>query len=142
MTIKEVLKLKDGTQVKMVGYDDNIWIVINGVSLILKGKGMNIEDRYTLSFILDAEFEKYYEPLTISEVLCKDRVGHIIKMVGDDSTVYKVSECGGRFDLDIKDSPMRISDEHFLSTVLNSMYIDFDACGEDFLYEEYEEYEE
>lgn len=135
MTIKEVLKLRDGTQVKMVGYDDNIWIVINGVSLILKGKGMNIEDRYTLSFILDAEFEKYYEPLTISEVLCKDRVGHIIKMVGDSQT-YKVIECNGKFDLEITGSPMRISDEQFLSTVLNSMYIDFENCEEDILDEE------
>lgn len=136
MNIREVLKLKDGTQVKMVGYDDNIWIVINDTSLILNGKGMIIEDRYALSFILDAEFERYYEPLTISEVLCKDRVGHIIKMVGDDSIVYKVSECGGRFDLDIKDSPMRISDEHFLSTVLNSKYIDLGDREEDFSSEE------
>lgn len=136
MTIKEVLKLRDGTQVKMVGYDDNTWIVINGVSLILKGKGMNIEDRYTLSFILDAEFEKYYEPLTINEVLCKDRVGHIIKMVGDDSIVYHVIECNGKFDLEIVGSPMRISDEQFLSTVLNSMYIDFGDCEEEFLDEE------
>lgn len=136
MNIREVLKLKDGTQVKMVGYDDNIWIVINDTSLILNGKGMIIEDIYALSFILDAEFERYYEPLTISEVLCKDRVGHIIKMVGDDSIVYKVSECGGRFDLDIKDSPMRISDEHFLSTVLNSKYIDLGDREEDFSSEE------
>lgn len=136
MNIREVLKLKDGTQVKMVGYDDNIWIVINDTSLILHGKGMIIEDIYALSFILDAEFERYYEPLTISEVLCKDRVGHIIKMVGDDSIVYKVSECGGRFDLDIKDSPMRISDEHFLSTVLNSKYIDLGDREEDFSSEE------
>lgn len=136
MNIREVLKLKDGTQVKMVGYDDDIWLVINDTSLILNGKSMIIEDRYALSFILDAEFERYYEPLTISEVLCKDRVGHIIKMVGDDSIVYKVSECGGRFDLDIKDSPMRISDEHFLSTVLNSKYIDLGDREEDFSSEE------
>lgn len=137
MDIKEVLKLKDGTEVKMVGCDDNIWVVINGVSLILKGKGINIEDRYTLRFILEAEFEKYREQLTINEVLCKDRVGHIIKMVGDFPTVYHVIECNGKFDLEIVGSPMRISDEQFLSTVLNSMYIDFGDCEEEkFLDEE------
>lgn len=136
MDIKEVLKLKDGTEVKMVGYDDNIWVVINGVSLILKDKGMNIEDRYTLRFILDAEFEKYYEQLTINEVLCNDRVGHIIKMVGDSPVIYKVIECNGKFDLEVIDSPMRISDECFLSAILSSMYIDFDDCEESLLYEE------
>lgn len=135
MNIREVLNLKDGTEVKIVGNDENVWIVINENTLILKGKGTRIEDRYKLRFILEAEFEKYFEPLTIGEVLCKDRVGHIIKMVGDDSIVYKVSECEGRFDLDIKDSPMRISDEHFLSTVLNSMYIDLGDRKEDVLEE-------
>lgn len=136
MKISEVLKLKDGTQVKMVGHEDNIWIVVNDYTLILKGKGTNIEDRYTLRFVLDAEFEKYYEPLTISEVLCKERVGHIIKMIGDNPTIYKVAETDGRFDLDITGSPMRISDEYFLSEILTSMYVDFGDCEEDSLDEE------
>lgn len=136
MNISEVLKLKDGTQVKMVGHEDNIWIVVNDYTLILKGKGTNIEDRYTLRFVLDAEFEKYYEPLNISEVLCKDRVGHIIKMVGDDPTIYKVIEVNGKFDLEVIGSPMRISDEQFLSIVLNSLYVDFEECEEDVLDEE------
>lgn len=136
MDIKEVLKLHDGAQVKMVGNDCNTWIVINDNTLILQGKGTHIEDHYTLRYILEAEFEKYYEPLTIGEVLCKERVGHIIKMVGDDSMVYKVSECDGKFDLEIVGSPMRVSDEYFLSTVLNSRYVDFGNCEEGFLDEE------
>ena len=136
MDIKEVLKLHDGAQVKIVGNDCNTWIVINNDTLILQGKGTRIEDHYTLRYILEAEFEKYYEPLTINEVLCKDRVGHIIKMVGDFPTVYHVIECNGKFDLEIVGSPMRISDEQFLSTVLNSMYIDFGDCEEEFLDEE------
>lgn len=136
MDIKEVLKLHDGAQVKIVGNDCNTWIVINNDTLILQGKGTRIEDHYTLRYILEAEFEKYYEPLTINEVLCKDRVGHIIKMVGDFPTVYHVIECNGKFDLEIVGSPMRISDEQFLSTVLNSMYIDFGDCEDDFLDEE------
>lgn len=118
MNIREVLNLKDGTEVKIVGNDENVWIVINENTLILKGKGTRIEDRYKLRFILDAEFEKYYEPLTIVEVLCKERVGHIIKMVGDDPTVYHVIECNGKFDLEIVGSPMRVSDEYFLSPSL------------------------
>lgn len=133
MDIKEVLKLKEGTQVKMVGNEANVWIVINDDTLILKGKGVRIEDRYTLRYILDSEFEKYYEPITISEVLCKDRVGHIIKMVGDDPTIYKVIEVNGKFDLEVIGSPMRLTDEHFLSTVLNSLYVDFEECDEDIL---------
>lgn len=136
MNIKEVLKLHDGTQVKMVGNDWNTWIVINDDTLILQGKDTRIEDHYTLSYILDANFEKYYEPLTIGEVLCKERVGHIIKMVGDFPTVYHVIECNGKFDLEIVGSPMRISDEQFLSTVLNSRYVDFGDCEEDSLDEE------
>lgn len=125
MNIKEVLKLNDGTEVKIVGNDDTTWIVINENTLILKGKGTRIEDRYKLRFILEAEFEKYFEPLTIGEVLCKDRVGHNIKMIGDDTTVYHVIECNGKFDLEINGSPMRISDEYFLSEVLHSRYVDF-----------------
>ena len=136
MNIKEVLKLHDGAQVKMVGNDCNTWIVINNDTLILQGKGTRIEDHYTLRYILEAEFEKYYEPLTIGEVLCKERVGHIIKMVRDDSMVYKVSECDGKFDLEIVGSPMRVSDEYFLSDVLNSRYVDFGNCEEGFLDEE------
>lgn len=136
MNIREVLKLKDGTEVKIVGNDENVWIVINENTLILKGKGTRIEDRYKLRFILEAEFEKYFEPLTIVEVLCKERVGHIIKMVGDDPTVYHVIECNGKFDLEIVGSPMRISDEYFLSAVLNSRYVDFGDCEEDSLDEE------
>lgn len=130
MDIREVLKLKDGTQVKMVGIDDIIWIVINDDTLILKGKGVRIEDRYTLRYILDSEFEKYFEPLTISEVLCKERVGHIIKMVGEEPTVYHVIEVNGKFDLEIIGSPMRVSDEYFLSEVLHSRYVDFGDCEE------------
>lgn len=131
MDIREVLKLKDGTEVKMVGNDENIWIVINEDTLILRGKGVRIEDRYTLRFILDTEFEKYFEPLTISEVLCKERVGHIIKMVGEEPTVYHVIEVNGKFDLEIIGSPMRVSDEYFLSEVLHSRYVDFGDCEED-----------
>lgn len=128
MNIKEVLKLKEGTQVKMVDAPgDDIWIV-NRETLMLKNRNFAIEDRYTLDFIVNAEFEKYYEErnykkLTIKEVLCEDMVGHMVKMIGDDTQVYKVTECNGRFDLDITGSPMRISDEHFLSTILDSMYI-------------------
>lgn len=136
MDIKEVLKLNDGTEVKIVGNDANTWIVINDDTLILKGKGTRIEDHYTLRYILDAKFEKYYEPLTIGEVLCKERVGHIIKMVGEGPTVYHVIETNGKFDLEIVGSPMRVSDEYFLSTVLNSRYVDFGDCEKDFLYEE------
>lgn len=136
MNIKEVLKLHDGTQVKIVGHDDNIWIVFNDDTLILQGKSTRIEDYYTLRYILEAEFEKYYEPLTIGEVLCKERVGHIIKMVGDYPTVYHVIECNGKFDLEIVGSPMRVSDEYFLSAVLNSRYVDFGNCEEDILDEE------
>ena len=136
MDIREVLKLHDGAQVKMVGNDCNTWIVINDDTLILQGKGTRIEDHYTLRYILEAEFEKYYEPLTIGEVLCKERVGHIIKMVGDDTTVYHVIEVNGKFDLEIVGSPMRVSDEYFLSAVLNSRYVDFGNCEEDILDEE------
>ena len=136
MNIREVLKLKDGTEVKIVGNDENTWVVINNDTLILKDKGSRIEDRYTLRYILDLELEKYYEPLTIVEVLCKDRVGHNIKMLGDDTTVYHVIECNGKFDLEINGSPMRISDEYFLSEVLTSRYVDFGDCKEDSLDEE------
>ena len=136
MNIKEVLKLHDGAQVKIAGNDCNTWIVINDDTLILQGKGTRIEDQYTLRYIIDAEFEKYYEPLTIGEVLCKERVGHIIKMVGDYPTVYHVIECNGKFDLEIVGSPMRVSDEYFLSAVLNSRYVDFGNCEEDILDEE------
>ena len=135
MNIKEVLKLKDGTEVKIVGNDENTWVVINEDTLILKGKGTRIEDRYTLRYILDLELEKYYEPLTIGEVLCKERVGHLIKVVGEGPTVYHVIETNGKFDLEIVGSPMRIGDEYFLSTVLNSFYVDFDNCEEDVLEE-------
>lgn len=131
MNIREVLKLKDGTEVKIAGWNNNTWVVINNYTLVLKGKGVNIEDQYTLEFIVNAEFELYYEPITISEVLCKDRVGHIIKMLGDDSRVYKVIECNGKFDLEFIGSPMRVSDEYFLSEVLTSMYIDRGECDED-----------
>lgn len=136
MNIREVLKLKDGTEVKIVGNDENVWIVINENTLILKGKGTRIEDRYKLRFILEAEFEKYFEPLTIGEVLCKDRVGHNVKMIGDDTSLYHVIECNGKFDLEFDGSPMRVSDEYFLSTVLNSRYVDFGDCEEDILDEE------
>lgn len=137
MNIKEVLKLKEGTQVKIVGTPSNdVWIVLNEGTLRLKHVHVNIEDRYTLDFIVNANFEKYYEPLTIGEVLCKERVGHIIKMVGDYPTVYHVIECNGKFDLEIVGSPMRVSDEYFLSAVLNSRYVDFGDCEEEFLDEE------
>lgn len=136
MNIREVLKLKDGTQVKIVGNDYDIWMVVNGVSLVLQGKGTYIEDKYTLRYILDAEFENYYESLTIKQVLSKERVGHIIKMLGDNPTVYRVIECNGKFDLEIIGSPMRVSDEYFLSEVLNSRYVDFGDCEEDSLNEE------
>lgn len=131
MNIREVLKLKDGTEVKIAGWNNNTWVVINNYTLVLKGKGVNIEDQYTLEFIVNSEFELYYEPITISEVLCKDRVGHIIKMLGDDSRVYKVIECNGKFDLEFIGSPMRVSDEYFLSEVLTSMYIDRGECDGD-----------
>lgn len=137
MDIKEVLKLKEGTEVRIVGTPSNdVWIVLNEGTLRLKHVHVNIEDRYTLDFIVNANFEKYYEPLTINEVLCKERVDHIIKMVGDYPTVYHVIECNGKFDLEIVGSPMRISDEQFLSTVLNSRYVDFGNCEEDILDEE------
>lgn len=131
MNIKEVLKLNDGTEVKIVGNDTNVWIVINDDTLILKGKGINIVDQYTLDFIVNSEFEKYFEPLTINQVLCKERIGHIIKMLGDDPTVYRVIKCNGKFDLEIIGSPMRVSDEYFLSEVLHSRYVDFGECEED-----------
>nr|DAM72669.1 MAG TPA: hypothetical protein [Caudoviricetes sp.] len=142
MNIREVLKLKDGTEVKIVGTPSNdVWVVLNGETLRLKNEQVSIEevsieDKYILDFIVNADFERYYEPLTIGEVLCKERVGHIIKVVGEGPTVYHVIETNGKFDLEIVGSPMRIGDEYFLSTVLNSMYVDLKDCGEDIVDEE------
>lgn len=131
MDIKEVLKLKEGTKVKIAGKDTDVWTVVNRETLVIEDIGLTIEDKYTLDFIVNANFEKFfdeedYEKLVIDEVLCKHMVGHIIKRVGDDPTIYKVVEVNGKFDLEVIGSPMRISDEQFLSTVINSLYIDLD----------------
>ena len=137
MDIREVVKLEQGARVKRVGsFDSEVWIVQQGDSLRLEGDTSRyIEDVYPLCYILELEFERCDDHLTIKEVLCEERLGHRIRMTGDNINIYRVvrdGHYGTKYDLAVDGDiirPMYINDMHKISIILDSLYIDLDECG-------------
>lgn len=136
MDIREVIKLEQGARVKRIdSIDSEVWVVQHDDSLRMEGHdSLWIEDVYPLCCILDLEFERCDEQLTIQEVLCRERLGHRIKMIGDNINRYRVAmdDYGLRVDLAVDGDiihPMYINAMHNISTIMDSLYIDLDECG-------------